>query len=619
MKRLALVMLVALASTAGAADKYVTTTGAGTHDGSSAGNAYTLAEANAAAAAGTRFLLASGTYATAINPATGTLTTSRISYVPTATSAVDTTVIVAGISLKVPGVTVRGIKSSAALLLEPTGRLRTDYPSGDSVVSCVVTSGGMAVNGAKASVIYGNTINGLVSFQRYAFNRACSSGACDTLTWPSNDSLTVRRNNFWVGQYTVADNSSGDYRAFSFWAYTRRTTVDSNTVMWQTDEVGGGTAHSPALYWLANVSNLTFRDNHTTIKSTFTNASVSRGATTYAYYLRDSTSDCTWTRDTTEAVVSGTTGPVTAEWGGQGSFNAALMKRNTFNQCVLKLNGNFVFNDTPTAFRMVGCLVASHDGQLVYTQSTALDSLWLTNNTFYGASSRRLIGEEKKVPPFANSHWRKNLFLSRSNSSSCSTDGSMSCIHGDPSYVFSDSNAYYSYAGSEAFSMLQESAGCNTLAGWYAANGNEQHSVWVSPSVHDTAWATLNLRPLTFSSPLLTTFSGAYIGAYSDTGSTSGGGSGPWTITASAGSSGSISPSGAVSVVNGTSQAFSITPATNYHVWDVLVDGASVGAVTTYTFINVTASHTISCTFATTDPPITPGRQLINATCNCPN
>jgi len=71
-----------------------------------------------------------------------------------------------------------------------------------------------------------------------------------------------------------------------------------------------------------------------------------------------------------------------------------------------------------------------------------------------------------------------------------------------------------------------------------------------------------------------------------------------YTITASAGANGSISPSGAVSVNHGSNQSFAITPNTGYHVADVLVNGTSVGAVTSYTFNNVTANHTISATFA---------------------
>ncbi len=57
-----------------------------------------------------------------------------------------------------------------------------------------------------------------------------------------------------------------------------------------------------------------------------------------------------------------------------------------------------------------------------------------------------------------------------------------------------------------------------------------------------------------------------------------------YTITASAGANGSISPSGAVSVVSGANQTFTITPAGGYYVQDVLVDGTSQGALTIYTF-----------------------------------
>jgi len=70
-----------------------------------------------------------------------------------------------------------------------------------------------------------------------------------------------------------------------------------------------------------------------------------------------------------------------------------------------------------------------------------------------------------------------------------------------------------------------------------------------------------------------------------------------YTITASAGANGSISPSGAVTVAQAANQSFTITPAAGYAVNVVTVDGASVGAVTTYTFSNVQAAHTIAATF----------------------
>ena len=71
-----------------------------------------------------------------------------------------------------------------------------------------------------------------------------------------------------------------------------------------------------------------------------------------------------------------------------------------------------------------------------------------------------------------------------------------------------------------------------------------------------------------------------------------------YTITASAGTGGTISPRGPVSVNHGTNKTFTIAPNDGYAVVDVIVDGVSQGALTTYTFNNVTANHTISATFA---------------------
>ena len=69
------------------------------------------------------------------------------------------------------------------------------------------------------------------------------------------------------------------------------------------------------------------------------------------------------------------------------------------------------------------------------------------------------------------------------------------------------------------------------------------------------------------------------------------------TITASAFSGGSINPSGTVSVPYGSDQSFTITPDAQNHVANVIVDGISVGPVTSYAFTQVTANHNISTTF----------------------
>ena len=73
-----------------------------------------------------------------------------------------------------------------------------------------------------------------------------------------------------------------------------------------------------------------------------------------------------------------------------------------------------------------------------------------------------------------------------------------------------------------------------------------------------------------------------------------------YTIAATAGEGGSITPNGDVSVKEGASQTFAITADNGYEIADVLVDGSSVGAVESYTFSDVKANHTISASFSKT-------------------
>lgn len=100
-------------------------------------------------------------------------------------------------------------------------------------------------------------------------------------------------------------------------------------------------------------------------------------------------------------------------------------------------------------------------------------------------------------------------------------------------------------------------------------------------------------------------------------GSSSGGGGGgssstvsSYTIKASAGNGGIISPGGNVSVKRGDDQTFSINPINGYRISDVIIDGKSVGAVSTYTFDSVKANHTIQVKFVkynsiVADPEVT--------------
>ncbi len=159
-----------------------------------------------------------------------------------------------------------------------------------------------------------------------------------------------------------------------------------------------------------------------------------------------------------------------------------------------------------------------------------------------------------------------------------------------------------------------------TYAVSYDGNGATGGSVPASGTVADgTAWSSpgnpgsLVRTGYTFRGWALTASATSAISAYTINSNTvfysvwtynedsgASGGNTSYTITATAGDGGSISPSGSVSVTKGASTTFTIKADKGYYIRDVLVDGVSAGAVGNYTFSNVTAVHTISAVFSET-------------------
>ena len=75
-------------------------------------------------------------------------------------------------------------------------------------------------------------------------------------------------------------------------------------------------------------------------------------------------------------------------------------------------------------------------------------------------------------------------------------------------------------------------------------------------------------------------------------------------VTATAGDGGTISPFGNVRVREGESLTFTITPDKGYVVSSVKVDGKSVGAVKSYTIMNIREDHTIAVVFRKGGSPV---------------
>lgn len=113
--------------------RYVTTTGAGSHAGTSLANAWTMAEANAQAVAGDIVQVYPGNYPTAINPTNDGDASARITYKGPVSG--DSSVVVPGIVLSRSNLTVKWLKSSAAV----TG---TGLTESDSLIGVVVRSSG---------------------------------------------------------------------------------------------------------------------------------------------------------------------------------------------------------------------------------------------------------------------------------------------------------------------------------------------------------------------------------------------------------------------------------------------------------------------------------------------
>lgn len=76
-----------------------------------------------------------------------------------------------------------------------------------------------------------------------------------------------------------------------------------------------------------------------------------------------------------------------------------------------------------------------------------------------------------------------------------------------------------------------------------------------------------------------------------------------YTITASAGANGSISPEGTISVVENSNQQFTFSANSGYEIDNVIIDGVSNGPLSSYTFTNINSNHTINVSFVASTIP----------------
>ena len=178
------------------------------------------------------------------------------------------------------------------------------------------------------------------------------------------------------------------------------------------------------------------------------------------------------------------------------------------------------------------------------------------------------------------------------NATGAESDYSSEVVYSAPAACsFSLSPASQSYSSSGGAGSVSVSAG--STCSWTAVSGASWLTVTagssgagpgtVSFAVAANTGSSSRTATLTIGGQAFTVTQAGYVGSF--------------TISASAGSGGSISPSGTSTVASGASKTYTISPKYGYGISSVQVDGVSVGAVSTYTFSTVKANHSIKALF----------------------
>ncbi|MBN1188806.1 MAG: hypothetical protein JXA46_03560, partial [Dehalococcoidales bacterium] len=258
------------------------------------------------------------------------------------------------------------------------------------------------------------------------------------------------------------------------------------------------------------------------------------------------------------------------------------------NSAVSHGGGIYNYSSTPKLFNCLFSGNSASNGGGMYNMSSVPE---LINCNFYDNSADSFGGglyNENSFPPFMNCIlWNDTPQEIYNNSSTptvayCNVQGGYTGtgnIDADPLFVDPSNNDYHLQAGSPCID-----AGDNTAVPEGVSTDFEGDPRFLDDTgMPDTGSGT---------PPIVDMGADEYDGQSPGPGT-------QYTITATAGTGGSIMPSGDVMVDEGDNQDFIITPDAGYAIADVLVDGSSVGAVEIYTFTNVDASHTIEASFYT--------------------
>jgi len=571
MRRAALVLAaLLLAAPSLAATYWVAPTARGNGSGQpDSSNATTLGWFNTNAVAGDVARMLAGSYASQIAPAnSGTGYASRITYRGADLAAPGVT-LVAGLVLSARShVSVKGISWAAAPAL---GGYR------DSVAYCQQTAGVWQTTRSDSDNVWQNfTYTG--PHVEFAGGNVYS----DPAEISFRDTL---RDCSWSITYNY-DASQAALR----WAAIHGWVIERNrfTVM-----VRDGSNHGVFKVYKQRASQVT--DCSFDFSSTRNNTSCDECAWTY---FRDSTCFNLWTRDTLSWGEFTNTVPAVL-FSASGTQQHSV-RSNHYDQCVFRYSpatsgyGHFIYYyDTVDSDSLTNCVIVSNSVTplALSRENSGLafrGPLYLSHNTIarLGAGNALSINSAYDQTLTLD----KNIFYLGGSTATRTLRTAYQTTSTLQSHITSDYNLFYDVDGDSAVYSSTDGVyrGPATLCSSFT---DDCHSKMANPALTSTGSVAGFDAHLTAGSPAL--FSGdGYVGAYNYGVATT------HTITASAGNHGTVTPSGAVSVADAGSRSFTITPEVGCSISDVLVDDVSVGAVTDYTFSNVTEDHTISATFS---------------------
>ncbi|MGA3059732.1 MAG: hypothetical protein ABSD92_05120, partial [Candidatus Bathyarchaeia archaeon] len=285
-------------------------------------------------------------------------------------------------------------------------------------------------------------------------------------------------------------------------------------------------------------------------------------------------------------ITIGTSGSSKSGTSNAFTVNALVLDHFVFNVISSPQTAGSAFSITITAKDSNGNTVASYTGTNTLSVSAGTISPTLT-----GAFSNGVWTGSVKVTGAGS-----GVTLSTSGSGKSGTSGSFTVNPGVlDHFTFSTISSPQTAGAPFSITVNAEDASGNTVTSY-------------------SGTPTLSVSTGTISPTLTSAFSnGVWTGTVTMTGAGSGvtitatdgthtGTSNSFTvnptISASADAGGSITPTGSVSVNYGGSQSFNITANAGYQIADVVADNVSLGALSSYTFTDVQAAHTIIADFA---------------------